>query len=201
MRHKSPAFAAALCLLAPVLAEATVVLPLDFRQLTSKATAIVRGRVISLTPQWATERHGIETMVTVEVESYLKGDFGPQFTFRVPGGRMGRFRSVTLGAPVFREGEEVILFLGATGPAIPHVVGFNQGVYRITVDRASGARLVTPPILTGDVTTPTLIVRGDPSRRPIPLARFEAQVRSMVSAGAIPREDRPLRAIGRRVRK
>lgn len=166
-------------------AEATVVLPLDFRQLASKATVIVHGRVVSLTPQWA-ERHGIETLVTVQVTSYLKGDFGPQVTFRVPGGTIGRFRAITAGAPVFRQGDEVILFLAAIGPAIPNVVGFNQGVFRVSVDRASGVRLVTSPLLLGDVTTPTLVVRGDPSRKPMRLEQFEAKVQSVLGRAAVP---------------
>jgi hypothetical protein len=183
MRYKLPVLVVGLCLLAPLLAEATVVLPLDFRQLTGKATVIVRGRVVTVAPQWTTDRPGIETMVTVQVTTYLKGDYGAQMTFSVPGGKIGRFRSVTVGAPVFREGEEVVLFLNANGPAIPHVVGFNQGVYRVSVDQASGVRLVTPPVM-GDVTTPTPVVRGDRSRKPVPLEQFEAQVRSML-------QDRP----------
>jgi hypothetical protein len=195
MRHKLPVLVVGFCVLAPLLAEATVVLPLDFRQLTGKATAIVHGRVVALASQWATDRHGIETMVTVQVTSYLKGDFGAQMTFRVPGGTIGRFRSVTVGAPVFREGEEVVVFLGAPGPAIPYVVGFNQGVYRVSVDQASGARLVMPPVM-GDVATPTPIVRGNPSRRPVPLAQFEAQVRSMLQD----RRDDPSRDSHARIR-
>ena len=154
MRYKLPFLVVALCVLAPRLAESTVVLPLDFRQLTSKASTIARGRVVSVIPQWATDRHGIDTIVTVQVSSYLKGDVGPQVTFRVPGGKIGRLRSVTVGAPVFREGEDVIVFLGADVPAIPHVVGFNQGVYRVLVDQASGQAVVTPPVL-ADVTVPT----------------------------------------------
>ena len=35
----------------------------------------------------AAERHGIETLVTLQVTSYLKGDYGPQVTFRVPPSR------------------------------------------------------------------------------------------------------------------
>jgi hypothetical protein len=190
MRYKRPVFVVALCVLGPLLAEATVVLPLDFRQLTGKATAIARGRVVALTPQWAINGRGIETIVTVQVANYLKGDFGPQMTFRVPGGKMGRFRAVTVGAPVFREGEEVIVFLGADGPAIPHIVGFNQGVYRVAVDRASGVRVVTPPLLSSDVTAPTPIVRGDPSRRPMPLQQFEARVRSMLQPDRVDRGSR-----------
>jgi hypothetical protein len=39
---------------------------------------------------------------------------------------MGRYRSVTIGAPSFHEGEEVVLFLGAQPPALPFVLGLGQ---------------------------------------------------------------------------
>ncbi len=192
MRKKLLILVVALCVLAPLVARATVVLSVDFKQLTSRAAAIARGRVVSLVPQWGAEGRGIETIVTVQVTSYLKGDFGPQVTFRVPGGKMGRFRAVTLGAPVFREGEEVIVFVGAEGAAVPHVIGFNQGVYRVSTDRVSGARVVMPPLLAGDPTTTNApIVRGDPSRKPIPVEQFEAQVRSLVERQATDRGSRP----------
>ncbi len=179
MRYRLPVFVVAVCLFAPLLAEATVVLPLGFRQLTDQATVIAHGRIVALSPQWTTGHPGIETLVTIQVTNYLKGDLGAQLTFRVPGGKVGRFRVVTAGAPGFREGEEVIVFLGAVGPAIPTIVGFNQGVYRVTVDQATGGRVVTPPSM-ADVTVPTTIVRGDPARKPTPLDQFQARVRAMV---------------------
>ena len=194
MRFKLLVCAVGLCLFAPLPAEATVVLPLDFKQLTTKADVILRGRVVALTSQWASDRNGIDTLVTVQVTSYLKGDFGAQATFRVAGGQIGRFRSVRVGAPVFREGEEVVLFLGGAGPVIPRIVGFNQGVYRVTTDPGSGVRVVMPPALTREVTTPTPIVRGDPSRKPMPLAQFEAQVRSVLDGERPDRDARRARA-------
>lgn len=180
MRHRLLVLVMGLAFLAPVVAEATVVVPLDLKKLAGNAEVILHGRVIALSPQWASDRQGIDTLVTVQVTSYLKGNFGAQITFRVPGGKIGRLRSVRVGAPVFHEGEEVIVFLAATGPVFPHIVGFNQGVYRVTVDKASGTRFVTSPILAGEVTTPIPIVRGDPSRKPVPLEQFEAQVRSIL---------------------
>ena len=124
----------AVCVLAPVAAHATVVLSVDFAHLTSRASAIVRGRVVSLTSQWGPEGRGIETIVTVQVASSLKGDAAGQVSFRVPGGKMGRFRAVTVGAPVFREGDEMIVFVEGDAPAVPRIVGFNQGVYRVSAD-------------------------------------------------------------------
>ncbi len=179
MRFRLPVLVIGLCLFVPQFAGATVVVPLDLKQLAGNSTAILRGRVVSLTPQWATEGRGIETVVTVEVTTYLKGDFGAQMTFKVPGGKIGRLRSVTVGAPVFREGEEVILFLRGSGADMPRVVGFNQGVYRVSVDNTSGARVVTSPLL-AETAAPGRIVRGDPARKPMAVDQFEARVRAAV---------------------
>jgi hypothetical protein len=114
------------------------------------------------------------------VAGYLKGDAGAQIVFRVPGGKIGYLRSVRVGAPVFREGEEIVVFLASSGPAFPNIVGFNQGVFRVTVDQSSGARVVASPLLAGEVATPTPLVRGDPSRKPISFEQFESRVRSVL---------------------
>ena len=50
----------------------------------------------------------------------------------------------------------------------------------MSVDQTSGARTVASPMLIGEVTTPTPVVRGDPSRKAIPLERFEASVQSVL---------------------
>ena len=70
------------------------------------------------------------------------------------------------------------------GPAMPRVFGLNQGVFRVRVDARSGRRLVTVPIVTARTSAPEIVVRGDRSRRPLPLAQFVAQVKSAIQAGA-----------------
>src|SRR4029079_633222 len=82
-------------------ARATVLIPADLGELSRDALAIARGRVASLDAQWTEDRGTIETIVTLEVESYLKGSLGPMLRFRVPGGELGRFRSIVVGAPEF----------------------------------------------------------------------------------------------------
>ncbi len=198
MRNRLRVFVFALALAVPALARATTVIPLDFQTLTDRATVIAHGRVVALSPQWATDRHGIDTVVTVLVSDYLKGDLGAQVAFVVPGGKIGRLRSVRVGAPVFREGEEVVVFLSAAGPAYPRIVGFNQGVYRVTIDGQSRGRVVALPMLAGEVATPTPIVRGDQSRRPVPIEQFEASVRAIVQqAGGRSPRDPSGRSIGK----
>lgn len=161
---------------------ATVYVSADLGQLTTDARAVAHGRVVGLEAQWLEGRRSIETLVTIDVETYVKGDLGRTVTLRVPGGQMGPYRSVMLGAPTFVEGEEVVVFLTASGPAIPHLVGLAQGVFRVRTDVATGARVVTPEIVRMPGTAalgPVRVVRGDVSRRPAPLASFLQDVRTL----------------------
>lgn len=164
---------------------ATVYVAADLRELAIEARAVALGRVVALEPRWLEDRSGIETLVTLEVETYAKGDLGRAVTLRVPGGQMGPYRSLMLGAPTFREGEDVVVFLAASGPAFPRLVGLAQGVFRVRPD-ASGGRVVTPEIVRMpglEPVAPARVVRGDGSRRPAPLAAFLDEVRSLAAGG------------------
>jgi hypothetical protein len=160
--------------------DATVVVPADLGELSRDARAIVRGRVMALNARWTEDRRTIETVVTIEVENYLKGPLGQTLQFRVPGGELGRFRSITVGAPEFSIDERIVVFLGATGPSIPYVLGLNQGVFRMV--RAADGWVVTPPPALPSAAGSVRIVRGETSRRPLPLADFEQRVRALAAA-------------------
>lgn len=164
-------------------ARATVLIPADLAELSRDARAIVRGRVAELGVQWTDDRGSIETIVTLEVESYLKGALGPTLRFRVPGGELGRFRSIVVGAPEFTIDQHVIVFLGARGPSVPYVLGLSQGVFRLVRAADDPGWLVAPPTLfpaAGGLAVP--IVRGDPTRRAIRLDDFEQRVRALGAA-------------------
>ncbi|HEY7290226.1 MAG TPA: hypothetical protein VH583_10355 [Vicinamibacterales bacterium] len=157
---------------------ATVVVPTSLTEMSRDAVAIARGRVASVTGRWTDDRKTIETIVALEVDGYLKGSLGSTLQFRVPGGHLGRFRSVVVGAPDFAVDDRVVVFLGASGPMVPFVLGFNQGVYRLALNAGGTQWLVTPPpILPGTAAGP--IQRGDSSRRPLPLQDFEREVRAL----------------------
>src|SRR6188474_2701379 len=70
------------CLAASATAGATVLVPVELTELSRDARAIVRGRVVALDPRWSDDRRSIETLVTLEVEGYLKGTFGQTMQFR-----------------------------------------------------------------------------------------------------------------------
>src|SRR5262245_42467335 len=160
-------------------ARATIVVPADLGELSRDAIAIVRGRVARIDAQFTEDRGTIETLVTLEVEGYLKGALGQTVRFKVPGGELGRFRSVVVGAPEFAVDQRVVVFLGARGPSVPHIVGFNQGVFRVVRAADNSGWLVTPPPNLPAVAGGVRVARGDPSRRPLPLAEFEQQVRTL----------------------
>jgi hypothetical protein len=160
---------------------ATVLIPAEFREVVAGSQLIVYGRVSELRPEWSADRRRIDTLVSIEVSSYLKGGPGETVTFRVPGGQIGRYKSVTVGAPEFRAGEEAVFFLTSRGPSVAQVFGMSQGVFRVRVDTRTGRRLVVPPALmaTGDRTE--TVRRGAPERRSVALDAFAAQVRATLA--------------------
>jgi hypothetical protein len=159
---------------------ATVLIPADLGELSRDARTIARGRVVAVDAQWTDGRRTIETRVTLEAETYLKGALGDVVEFRVPGGSLGRYRNIVVGAPQFSVGQRIIVFLGARGPSVPYVLGLSQGVFRV-LRAADGEWTVTPPAVLPSEIGP--VVRGSLARRPATLAAFENQVRAL-SAGA-----------------
>jgi hypothetical protein len=169
----------------PVVLRATVIVPVEFRELVTIAPVIVHGRVVDVRSDWVDGRRSVETFVTVEAAEYLKGNLGERLTFKVPGGQLGRYRTVFVGAPEFQDGDEVILFLKSSGPSYPYIIGLSQGAFRVVADARSGRRMVTTPIVmakgAGD---PEPVVRGDVTRKPLAIEAFRDAVRLVLAQGA-----------------
>jgi hypothetical protein len=166
-------------------ARATVYLPADFSEMVAGSVFIVHGSVIDVRSEAIADRRRIVTFVTVNVVDRLKGAPAESVTFLVPGGQVGRYERVVVGAPQFERGDEVVLFLSARGPSIPYVFGLSQGVYRVS--RASGRPLVLPPAVLPPESAGGRIVRGDPARRALPLEEFAREVRARTSDPALER--------------
>lgn len=171
--------AAAIVLLMPVLAHATVQLPVEFGEMVQGSQLVVHGRVVDVRSQQTGDRRSIETIVTVAVAEALKGQPGETVTFRMPGGDVGRIRRVMVGVPRFTSGDDVIVFLRGAPPALPTVFGLSQGLYRVA-RTSDGRAVVAPAILTSPAVGTERVVRGDPARRPLALEAFAREVRSRV---------------------
>jgi len=155
---------------------ATTLISMDLPELVSDARTIAYGRVIDTRATVVAGR--TETAITLDASTYLKGDGGRVLTFRVPGGQIGRYRTVVVGAPVLREGDEVVAFLTGTGPRLPTVVGFSQGVLHVYRNSGDASPVVlAPPSPRGD--RAERVVRGDSARRLVPLGTFVEEVRAL----------------------
>jgi hypothetical protein len=95
---------------------------------------IVHARVVNVTSDWNADRTYIFTEVTLEVKRALQGPKRAYEMVRVPGGQVGDFRAVMEGAPEFRIGDEVVVFLGAWDDGVPMVEGYFQGVSKVDRD-------------------------------------------------------------------
>src|SRR5687767_5092068 len=166
--------------------EATVLVPIEFRELVSTAPVIVHGRVVDVRAVLLDGRRSVETFVTIEAGEYLKGQLGPNFTIRIPGGQVGRYRTVFVGAPEFQAGDELVLFLKTPRASLPHIVGLSQGAFRVVVDPRSGQRMVATPIVMGKAAGDAeRVVRGDPARRPVSIDVFRGVVRQVMAEAGV----------------
>ena len=111
-------------------------------------------------------------VVQLDALEYIKGDLGPAVSLRLPGGEAGGMINVIPGAPTLREGELVVLFLKARGPAIPTTLGLTQGIFRVARDNRTGRMLVTPPLLKDSAAG--RLIRGAAERRALSLDAFAA---------------------------
>jgi len=160
-------------------ADAVTLARLSFAQLTGDADVVVYGRVSEVRGQWTADRHGIDSLVTLEAYEYLKGRYSETVMFRTPGGQIGETLNVWPGAPTFRAGDLVVVFLASRGPTIPSLVGLTQGVLRVSADARSGELLARPrPAGVADVSPQAL---GSSST--ISVTALTAQIRAQMEAG------------------
>jgi len=113
-----------------------LMLEMSTPELTKKAEAIVRGKVKDMRSEWDVERRFIWTIVTISVSKSIKGDSleGQDVIVKIPGGVVGRIGQETEDAPIFKKGEEVLLFINPEvyrGEKVFRVTGNFQGKHTI----------------------------------------------------------------------
>jgi hypothetical protein len=176
-----PALLCVVVFMAASSARAVTVLPATFDELVRESVAVVHGRVIEVHAAWTADRRTIQSTVTLDVIDAFKGTATETATFVVPGGEAGGRILVMPGAPTFRTGDEVVVFLQGRAPAMPQPVGLSLGVYRVAASRSGGAALVVPSPVQA-ATAPGTVQRGALSRPVRSLATFAAEVRAVEAA-------------------
>ena len=191
---RTPLVALGLLVVGTLQAAATVLLPLDFAELVGQADSITLSRVIDVRAVLVDGR--AYSVVTAVVATAVKGPATEHVTFQVPGGDVGRYRTVVVGAPVLREGDEVVLFLRDRGQGLPIVVGFSQGVIRVLRQAVDDEPAVIAPPMARDPSRDERVVRGGSPGRWVRLDAFLDDVRALAAAGAAAPARPPLAAPG-----
>ena len=149
-------------------AAATFVVP-SVEEMARSSDAVVRGHVLG-TASRETRDGRIVTEVEVVVDDAWKG--APDGTVRlvVPGGRVGRLAMKVDAAPVFADGEEVVVFLSRVGVGW-HVNGHALGKYRVERGEAR-------PGLGDARVLPRAIAPGERRVGPMAIEELERRVRA-----------------------
>lgn len=125
-------------LLAPLLLPAATLEKLSLEEMSRKATAIVRGRVLSSYGA----QHGplIYTHYRIQVSETWKGAIPSGLEVVVPGGAVRGLRQTFSGAPVLAPNTEYVLFLWTGANGLTRVIGLTQGMFMVT--RGSNGELM-----------------------------------------------------------
>ena len=122
---------------------ATTLLYESFDDLIAGADGIVVGTVTNVEAR-AVQDGPIYSYVTLSDLDIIYGAYrGKNFTIRIEGGEVRDHGLRVVGSPDFARGERVILFLVGNGRAIVPIVGWTQGVFRVSNDPKSDRAIVT----------------------------------------------------------
>jgi hypothetical protein len=111
--------------------QATSVRRLSFADLISTAQFIVEGNVVSSDTYRSSDGKLILTSYTIRVQESLKGNPQPTVTVTTVGGRIGNTILHVAGMPVFKPGDNAILFLELSR-SYTTIVGLNQGKFAVS---------------------------------------------------------------------
>lgn len=160
---------------------ASVSVPTEFREIVADAELIVRGHVTDVRAI-NVRGVGVESVATIAVDATLKGQSDGFVSVRVPGGEIGRYRYVMVGAPTLRLNQSAIFFLKRGADNAWRPVGLASGIVSVDRDAATGRPVVHPPIMATGRTGGGPLLRGDARRKSLPVADYESLVRMVVAA-------------------
>jgi hypothetical protein len=116
----------------------TAMYRLGLAQLSQGAESIVLGTVTDQVSAWNDLHTAIYTDVRLAVEEAIKGNVGPEVTFRIKGGAVGDIGMRTSTEPTFHPGERVIVFLH-TAASTTQLFGRQQGKFTVRDDTVTQA--------------------------------------------------------------
>lgn len=130
---------------------ATTLKRMSLSDLTRAAQWVVRARCLDTQSSGKSSGLGADiwTVTDFDVEESWKGQPSARVQVWLPGGRAGHVIRLVPGAPRFRAGEEVVLFLERTRDGDWSITAWGEGTFRIRRN-TSGDEIATPDVASGD---------------------------------------------------
>ena len=121
-------------ILAALPAQGTILVYQTLEELASSSSEVALGRVLAVECLASRESKSVYTVVTLEVEETLKGSVqkGQQIRIQFFGGERDGLAVRYTGMPVFRVGEEAVVFAKWKEADLYSLVGLSQGKVEIT---------------------------------------------------------------------
>ncbi|NDD63384.1 MAG: hypothetical protein EBZ36_05325 [Acidobacteria bacterium] len=124
----------------------TVIIPSD-EEMVIGSRAIVRGTVLSTMSGYDPRYKSVFTYTILRLTQVLKGeivaDAAGEIVIKEPGGITGNIGSEIYGIPIFKSGEDVLLYLDTWPDGSLRVYQWFLGKYLITVNPLTGRELIT----------------------------------------------------------
>lgn len=150
---------------------ATTVERLSLEDLSIRAHLIVHGTVRSSESQWTADRKLILTTTIIETTEAIKGQAPRLLQVTTIGGRVGNTVLHVAGMPVFKPGEDAVVFVEQAG-ACETVLGLGQGKFSVREGQVSNS------------VSSLTFSDGQPARSVnMQLEAFRAQVRAILNRG------------------
>jgi hypothetical protein len=150
-------------------AHAATVLYASPQELGAESEIVILGRVESSESGWDDSRTKIITRTRIAVDETYKGNPPAAIDVVQLGGTVGTLRVTAHGAPVWKVGEEVLLFAEPHDAVHFRVSGYTQGKFGIERDPRTGEAFVRAPRMDG------ILLLGAPAESGMD-ARLEAGV-------------------------
>ncbi|MBI4820563.1 MAG: hypothetical protein HY791_30125 [Deltaproteobacteria bacterium] len=178
----------------PVVAGATVMLPLSIEDMSKEALAVVRARVLQREADWDARHSRIYTHTRLEVLDtiHARASLPKELLVRTLGGEVGEVGMKVAGTPIFADGEEVVVFLRADPEVATEyqVIGMAQG--KLHVRRTAKGLAMVVPSLEGlafvrpDQNGTLKATEEGPSDAEMALGVFEGRVKKAVESAPSP---------------
>jgi hypothetical protein len=114
---------------------------MDLDQLAGAADAVARVRCVRVESRW--ENGAIWTVTSFDVIETMKGYTPSRIAVRLPGGHLGHLTAIVDGTPIFRAGDDAVIFLERSSAEGFSISGWVQGTFRVGRDSRSGRETVT----------------------------------------------------------